>query len=63
MNPETKRALQRRLTDINLLIKQLDAGLIKADEELKFAKDKRDDIKSQIDTLQKEKQKIKGGCK
>lgn len=59
MNIETKRALQQRLSAITLLIKTLDAGLIKADEDLKVIKEKRDDIKLQIDTLQTEKQKIR----
>ncbi len=59
MNLETTRALHKRLSEINLLIKTLDAGLIKSDEDFKIIKEKRDDIKLQIDTLQKEKQKIK----
>ena len=59
MNIETKKALHKRLLEITLLIKTLDAGLIKAEEELTVIKAKRDDIKLQIDNLQKEKQKIK----
>lgn len=59
MNPETKKALQRRLNEINNEVTRLQVELDKAQAEVDVSKNKRDGVKVLIDNLQIEKQKIK----
>ena len=59
MNPETKKTLQRRISEINNELIRLQTELDKAEIEVSNSKNKRDGLKSLLDNLQIEKQKIK----
>lgn len=63
MYPETKRALIKRINEINILEKKLQPILQQREKEFVLIKERRDDLLKQLKTLRLIREKIKEDSK